>query len=355
MIKVSIIVPVYNKEEFLYEAIESIINQTLKEIEIILVNDGSTDRSADICKKFVSVDSRIKYIETENSGVSNARNVGLKEALGEYIGFVDADDWIESEMYSKLVCGGDRDQSEIILCDYNHYDGTEIFNVSTPWGKRTNFDNKEIKTYIIPSLLAPFDLEGNKQEKVLGSVCRAIFKREFLEKSGVAFNTNIRFSEDLVYLIETMVLASRVTYVKEYLYTYRLDKITRKSTTQNYIDNLFIDLQLTQQILKNVIKNNQHVDDLEMHFHYRNISIVNRSIKNLFLPNCSLNYFNKVSNIKLYIKKSKYKQSVKVVNLKFFNKFRKILIILARYSLVNSITIIYMLKYQNKNNHKTSN
>ena len=97
--KVSIIVPVYKVEKYLRKCIDSIINQTLKDIEIILVDDGSPDNCGKICDEYAAKDTRIKVIHKENGGLSSARNAGMEVAEGEYIGFVDSDDWIESDMY----------------------------------------------------------------------------------------------------------------------------------------------------------------------------------------------------------------------------------------------------------------
>ena len=101
-VKVSVIIPVYNCEKYIEECIESLINQTLQECEFIFVNDGSKDKSEEIIKKYADKDERITLINQKNSGVSVARNVGIKKAVGEYIGFVDADDYVDSNYYEKL-------------------------------------------------------------------------------------------------------------------------------------------------------------------------------------------------------------------------------------------------------------
>lgn len=115
-IKVSVIVPIYNAEKWLNRCIESILQQTFDNIEIILINDGSTDSSKDICFYYVQKDSRVKLINQDNSGVSVARNMALNVASGDFIQFVDADDYIDKDMIAKLV--ENSSNADIIVTDY---------------------------------------------------------------------------------------------------------------------------------------------------------------------------------------------------------------------------------------------
>lgn len=103
MAKISIIIPVYNVERYLEKCIDSILQQTFKDIEVVLVNDGSQDQCGEICDRYKQKDNRIKVVHKENGGVASARNAGLKIATGEWIGWVDADDWIEPDMFNYLI------------------------------------------------------------------------------------------------------------------------------------------------------------------------------------------------------------------------------------------------------------
>ena len=108
MPKVSVIIPVYNVEQYVEKSIQSVLNQSMKDIEIILVNDGSTDKSGEICDRYGQKEERIIVIHKENGGLSSARNVGVKAASGDYIGFIDSDDYIESVMYETLYQMAER-------------------------------------------------------------------------------------------------------------------------------------------------------------------------------------------------------------------------------------------------------
>ena len=120
-IKVSVIVPIYNTEKFLRKCIESIVNQTLQEIEIILINDGSTDNSHNICLEYTEkYPEKIRYINNKNIGCSATRNLGIELANGEYIAFVDSDDYIEKEMYEEMYTKTLKEKSDIVICGFNY-------------------------------------------------------------------------------------------------------------------------------------------------------------------------------------------------------------------------------------------
>ena len=117
MVQLSIIMPIYNTGKYLHKCIKSILSQTLTNFELILVDDGSVDESGQICDEYAAKDARIKVIHKKNEGVSIARNTGIEVAAGEYIGFIDSDDWIESDMYEKLYNLAKSKECDIVMCD----------------------------------------------------------------------------------------------------------------------------------------------------------------------------------------------------------------------------------------------
>ena len=129
MPKVSIIVPVYNVEKYLCQCLESLVHQTLTDIEIICVNDGSTDNSLGILNKYAQLDSRIKVFSQKNQGVSSARNLGLEKVNGEYITFVDSDDWIELNACEILYNTAQERNTDILLCSYYNYDNNRKYGL----------------------------------------------------------------------------------------------------------------------------------------------------------------------------------------------------------------------------------
>ena len=207
---ISVIVPVYNMEEYLERCVDSIIHQTESNIEIILVNNGSTDRSGAICDKYSINDDRVKVIHQPNNGVSAARNSGIKVAKGDYIGFVDADDWIEPDMYESLFEGAVRTDADVVMCD-----ATTVYNNgNTQADTITQLSGNTIlsKSDFLPSLLL----------EMAGSAWRCIYSKRIyndkLRKFPLAFPLGVKFSEDRIFNLYAFGYANRVYYIKQSFY-----------------------------------------------------------------------------------------------------------------------------------------
>nr|WP_263324292.1 glycosyltransferase [Neobacillus sp. Marseille-Q6967] len=152
MINVSIIVPLYNAKDYLSDCLDSLINQSLNEIEIILVNDGSTDNSLEICYEYKNKDSRIIVISTNNLGPAAARNIGIDNARGEYIGFVDSDDWVDENMYLTLFSKAKKLDLDIVSCNFlRKYNDKTVKNKSNFNSGFYKYD--DMKSYIHSELI----------------------------------------------------------------------------------------------------------------------------------------------------------------------------------------------------------
>lgn len=232
--KISIIVPIYNTERYLEECIESIVSQTYKNIEIILIDDGSTDKSGQICDKYSKKDSRIKIIHQENKGIGQTRNVGLQYATGEYIGWVDSDDIISNNMYEVLLKNMIKEDAQISCCNYK-----KIKN------KLEDFCEMEKE-----------DIEV-KNEKVVKDMIRGeitcflwdkLFKRELF--NDIKF-TNHKVGEDFV--VNTTILSKNPKIVRTngcyYFYRYREDSSLNNMNIESIKDLLKSNL-LAAKILK---------------------------------------------------------------------------------------------------------
>lgn len=202
-IKVSVIIPVYNVENYIEECVESVINQTLKEIEIIIVNDGTKDNSIKKIEKYLS-NPRVILINKENGGVSSARNAGLEIARGEYISFVDSDDFIELTMLEDLY--NESKGMDIVFSNFARIDSLEN-NIKI---EKNNFKNLEIK-------------EGSYFYNIeLGYVVNRIYNHEFLKKFNIKFKENM-LMEDLLFSLKVFSIAKKVKYLDKVHYYYRID------------------------------------------------------------------------------------------------------------------------------------
>lgn len=219
---ISIVVPVYNVEKYLNRCIESIINQTFNNIEIILVDDGSTDSSGNICDEYKKIDSRIKVIHKENGGLSDARNVGIENACGEWIGFVDSDDYIAENMYEQLYCLIRKYNADIAICGVKDiYEGNAIIQ------------NKKIEEFACSGKEAlELTLKG---KQLAGSICNKLIHKKWLY--------NLKFLKDKTYedaFITPELLLSvdtvACTTLSLYNYWHRIDSITTEEFSLKRLD-----------------------------------------------------------------------------------------------------------------------
>lgn len=227
----SIIIPVYNAEKFLENCLNSIINQTFKDYEVILINDGSTDDSKTICQRYETTFDNISYIETENNGPSHARNIGLKYAKGKYIGFVDADDYIDKNMYRELINSAEEYKAEITICEYIRVwqNGKQIIS------NNSISENILIESQIKDKLLRNYYTNNTE---MLASPCNKIYLREFILNSKINFNQNLIRGEDWWFNLLLYENASRISFINIPLYMYRQDNMNSimKKMSINYYE-----------------------------------------------------------------------------------------------------------------------
>lgn len=207
---ISVIVPVYNMEQYLERCVNSIRRQTYTNLEIILVDDGSTDHSPELCEQYAGQDERIKVIHKSNGGLSDARNAGLAVARGNYIGYVDSDDWIEPQMYQRMYEACTENEAQVAICRYAQAYRDRIVRGGT--GKITAFDREDIlKVY----------LSDSDEYIVYNSVWSKLFAREAVNGELFPVGKN---SEDIMYTTKAFCKLRRAVYIDECLYNYVLDR-----------------------------------------------------------------------------------------------------------------------------------
>ncbi len=232
--KVSVIVPIYNVEPYLRKCVDSILAQTLKELEIILVDDGSTDNGPAICDEYATFDSRVKVIHKINGGLSAARNAGMKIMTGEYVGFVDGDDWIDKAMFEILYLNAKTYDADVSFCNF----ASVIDGVVQQKSLKVDPGYLDLSRY---DLLA-FYTEYYVTNKVPYNVCTSIFKTALLsEHSLIFFDNAIVFAEDTLFIFEVFLWAKKVARTDDLLYFY-----LRRA------DSLFTSAQGTTKLIKYV-------------------------------------------------------------------------------------------------------
>jgi len=222
--KISIIVPVYNAEKYVNKCLNSIRCQTLKNLEIIVINDGSTDNSGEICDKIAIEDSRVKILHKENGGLSSARNAGIELATGEYVGFVDSDDWVEPQMYEYLLNNAINNKAEISIVGY--------FLDDVITGKTTPFE-KEMPLRILNREEAIRELI--EDHLIKNYACNKLYKLSLFDNLRYPDGKNY---EDIITTYRTFEKASRVVHHNKHLYHYiqRLDSITYTRKLKDRVD-----------------------------------------------------------------------------------------------------------------------
>lgn len=219
--KVSVIIPVYNVEKYLEKSLDSVISQTYKNLEIILVDDGSTDRSGEICDKYQSKDSRVNVIHQENSGVSAARNLGLDMATGDAVIFIDPDDYIDLTMMEDMIKALKKNSADVVICGY-----------------RIVSDNKEIERRPLEGILKDEDIIGSIfTEQVFSAVWNKMFCKNILMDENLnyyRFPVGIYIGEDFVWLSKVMGKC-RKAYCLEKAYYHWL---TRKESATSHDEGI---------------------------------------------------------------------------------------------------------------------
>ena len=242
MVKISILVPVYNAKDFLYDSIPSLLNQTFTDIELICVNDGSKDNSLEILNEFASKDSRVKVIDKENGGCGSARNRALDEASGEYIYFFDPDDMIEKNALELAYDSAVKNDSDVVIFKANIFDKNGISNRETFFNYNRTIDKKDfgnlsfnhIKRYVLKGGYAPWS---------------KLYRKDLLDSyEDFKFNLGLAF-DDVPFHVKTMLRANRISFINKFLYHYRVDNVNSVNSTSSNGFDIFKIIDIVKDIL----------------------------------------------------------------------------------------------------------
>lgn len=226
--QVSVIVPVYNGEAYLAECLDSLLAQTLPDMEILLVDDGSADGTQAIAEAYAARDARLRYLRRPHAGVSAARNAGLDEARGAYIGFCDADDTASPDMYERLYQTARARGAQVSFCAVIKQLPSGDRRAPLPWPEGTVFDRAGIRAELVPQMIAP--PTDSEELPVSGYTPRNLFQKELLVE--LRFREDLHYAEDLLFIVTALLSAERAAVVADALYTYRFHG---GSTTKRYV------------------------------------------------------------------------------------------------------------------------
>lgn len=292
--KVSIIVPVYNVELYIEDCLNSLLNQTYSNYEIILINDGSTDNSIEICSKYS--DKKIKIFNQNNKGVSIARNVGISLATGQYIMFVDADDMVFENYIENLITSIEETNTDMVVCGYTK-EKTELVNKK---------NSQEIKGEIINANTMLENMMANNLQE--GYLWNKIFKKSIINDNSLEFKEGVNVWEDLYFVIEYLSKSNKIFAINEKLYYYRTREgsaVNRKETATDLVGKI--------KILELIMKNYNLIINSKNYY----------GIKRMYIT-VLLKYLLQIKKNKEFIKEklSKVKKIKKDVKIGFKNEIK---------------------------------
>lgn len=210
---VSVIVPVYKAEKYLSKCVDSLLNQTLESLEIILVDDGSPDNCGKMCDEFAKNNENVKVIHIDNGGPSRARNIGIQNASGKYIGFADSDDYVDTHMFFLLFSEAEKKSADIVMCSYAIDDGKNIRKLRMEYSAEYNGRNE-----LINGLAA---LYSKRSHNGLYSVWNKLFNKKLLLNNNILFDESLIRAEDAWFVFDCLKAAEKFIFINKVLYYYR--------------------------------------------------------------------------------------------------------------------------------------
>ena len=303
--KLSIVVPVYNAERYLEDCILSILNQSYKNIEIILINDGSTDNSENICSGLVKKYKNVKLISTENKGVSHARNIGMKNATGKYLAFVDSDDKVEKNIYVNMI--KDMKINSMPIIGYKYVDE----------------DNKilgEKKPYDFDGIFKKQDFFIFCENFIMNSPVNKIFYLDIIKSHGLKFDEKLSLGEDLIFILSYIKYIDLFTIINETPYRYLTSNID--SLSQKYRPDLLnIQIKIIESTYKTFIDNNIDFYKYKKRFYTRSLELILQAINNTMNQNNPMTLKDKFKYNNKVIKSQGFKDLLYFSDLSQLNIF----------------------------------
>lgn len=335
MPKVSVIIPIYNVEKYLERCLKSVINQSLKDLEIICVNDGSEDKCIDILNFYQNKDNRIIVINKKNGGSSSARNAGIKRARGEYIYFIDPDDYIESWALEDLIYISQKNNCDVVLSGYKTNPTNEIINPL--------YDNKKY-TNGIEMILSNHKVHSHND---LCFVWRFIFKSKLINDNNIIFKEDVKIGEDFIFNLEVLSKSKGIYVSNKCFYNYTVDNNNSlmKTPYKSFLEDSIVkqyEIKKELSIKLNLYNDKNYRRDMSLYY------------INSFLPMLLKNLYNspevnKEAGVKRIINYNMFRESCKNIGFMYkCNNTKEYIAYLAiKFKLYRVLNKIYSKQYCN--------
>lgn len=334
--KISVIIPAYNCEKTIEKCIKSILLQTFQNLEILIINDGSKDNTRKIVENLQQKDNRIKLINQKNSGVSASRNKGLINATGDYLTFVDADDFLEPNMYEELITIQTTTDADISMCAYNLCEGKNRKKIYFPWEEKCMcFQQADIINNLLPKYIAKLKEEKNS---IYGSVWRLLIKKSVVNK--ITFNSKIKIGEDLLFIIDLFSNCNKVIAINMCLYNY---VVYKNSAIGKYKEDLNITNALFHSNLEKKLKDLGFLKRNKIRYQLNKNSMYTTAISNE-VKNKSNSFIEKREKIKKLVLEFNNDAYIDNEIVKQLSFFRKIIFYLMKCKAILILTVLFLLK-----------
>ena len=326
MIELSVIVPIYNAKDTLERCLDSILDQSFNEFEVIWINDGSTDESEKILQEYKKKDKRIIVIKQKNKRLSATRNVGIKNAKGKYVTFIDSDDWIEKDTFKKVKEQMDKNY-EIIRINYMINNEKKENNY-----KNILYNSKQIKEKVIPDILVG---------KIPSYSWLLYIKLDTLKKNNWYYNEETKYMEDIEYLLNICYSCKDIYFMNEKLYHYFINTNGMTKSKKNYEKNMYYILDIHKKIINIIKKNDKKYEER------RKISdtiYANNIINYAYLSYINNNNKAIFKNIEEITSTNQFKEMSKNFQFKFLPQHLRFQLLLVKYNKINLLKIFFKLK-----------
>lgn len=306
--KLSVIVPIYNSENYLKKCIQSILEQGYKDIEVILINDGSTDSSEKICYEFENKDPRVRLINKKNEGVSSTRNVGIEKAKGKYIAFVDSDDAIEDNMYVEML--RDIEENCMPIIGYKYIDENDkILDEKFPYDQEGIFNKNNFYIFF--------------EKYALNSPVNKIFNLDIIKKNNIRFEEDLSLGEDLIFVLEYIKYIDKFKVINKTYYRYLVSNNT--SLSKKYRPDLLkIQTRIIEKLYEALEQDQNVFECYKNDFYTRSLDFIMQVINNTMSEQNNISLKEKFNYNDKIIKSDRFKELVNLCNLSQINVFTKI-------------------------------